>query len=160
MGLKDIERSLVGYYGEHQSKHVQATALKYIESTYTEEAYKTLLQEIMKTHPFNYGFPDVSAIEKASDYYYQRNDKKSLKKARSGSAEWTTQYIPLTDEQREASSEAHEQFLEMSKKIAAKKTVKDENKYCKDCSHFSKDKTNINCMGCIDHKKFDDKTQK
>jgi len=99
MELKELESSLIGYYGKHQNENVQSTSIEYIKGTYTSQAYRTLLQEIMKTHPFNYGFPDVSAIEKASEYYF-RKEQKSLRLTKPSNNEWAVKYEALTELER------------------------------------------------------------
>jgi hypothetical protein len=156
MEIKDLEKALESYYGKHASNHVQQTTMDYIDNTYTYVAFQSLFREIMKTHPFNYGFPDVSAIEKASEYYYQKNNNKSLKKTQKPENEFTYKYEPLTDEERKQAEPEHEKFTEFMKEIVAKKTDKEEKKYCKDCTHFGKDKSNYNCRGCINHKNFEE----
>ena len=110
MKIDEFKTGLVKYYGEHQSAHVTKVTLKYVESNYDENNYPNLMQAVMKSHPFNYGFPDVAAIEEAQDKLWKK-DGKTLRKTRS-STEWTGESLPLTDEERLTAKEEHDKFID------------------------------------------------
>ncbi len=103
MEIKGFENGLIKYYGKHQSEHVAKVTMKYVESNYNKQDYSSLLQAVMKSHPFNYGYPDVAAIEEAQDKLWKKEGK-SLRKSTT-SNEWTTTIAPLTEaERKEAES--------------------------------------------------------
>lgn len=155
MELKELEDSLKAYYGKHQSDYVQDTTMEYISGNYTDKEYKSLLRAIMKSHPYNYGFPDVAAIEEAQDKLWKKEGK-SLRKSNT-TGEWKDLSKPLTEEERKTAKEEHDKFLAFSKQLSMGKTDKKEKKYCKDCISFSATKNTYVCIWCTDFSNYKSK---
>ncbi len=152
MTINDFESGLEKYYGKHQSQHVSKVTMKYVLSNYEENNYSSLMQAIMKSHPFNYGFPDVAAIEEAQDKLWKKENK-SLRKKKT-SSQWAGDYEPLTDKEREEAAKEHEKFLEFAKRIVNDKSITEDKKYCKDCTFFSKSTDTYECRGCLNRNKY------
>lgn len=143
MEIEELTKVLIKYYGEHQSKFVFETAIRYIKSNYEKNNYNNLLQAIMKSHPFNYGFPDVCAIETAQSTLYVKEGK-SIRK-QTTATEWTTNIEPLTEEEIKNAEQPRQEWEAFQKKIGLK--VLDIN--CDNCMYFGGKEKNYECRGCI-----------
>lgn len=155
MELKELEKALVAYYNVHQSDYVQRTAMRYIDRQFDPAMFATLLQAILKSHPFNYGFPDVAAIEEAHERHY-RKDGVSLRKPKPKTF-WEAEYEQVTEEQRKQSEEIRGKWLGLVKEAEQKKRIKLDD-VCQKCAHRPEYQENLYCRGCIDHNKFEGAT--
>jgi len=149
MELRELEDKIVKYYDIHKSKYVQSVVMAYVKSHYDKKNYDSLLQSIIRSHPFNFGFPDVCAIEDAQDKLYIR-DKKSLRKSQT-SSDWKIPIKPLTEEERK---EAEPMWKDW-KKFVGKISYKAKDKLsCSTCTYLKPTKTGI-CEKCIDFSKHE-----
>ena len=155
MEIDSLKDSLIRYYKEHQSDYVQKVAIRYIQSQYDQMYYEQLLQAILKSHPFNYGFPDVAAIEEAHDKMYKR-DGVSIRKPKPKS-EWSQEEKPLTEEERQEAEANREKWNEMLKQAERHSNVKKDDK-CQSCSHKAETGQNYYCRGCLGYSKYEEKT--
>ena len=151
MELKGFISGLEKYYGEHGSKHVQKVTIAYVKSHYDEINYEKLLQSILKSHPFNFGFPDVCAIEDSQDKLYKR-DGRQLRKICS-SIEWKDETKPLTDKEREFAEPMRKDWNLLVNKMANKSQDK---LSCADCRHF-KPERGKECIDCTEYSNFEKK---
>jgi hypothetical protein len=153
--IKEFNRMLTEYYSEHVNEYVKNMTLQYVDKTYNKNKLGYLFTAIIKSHTFKYGYPDVSAIEKAHNLY-TKNGGNDLRNPGSHN-EWKVKSKPLTEEDRKSAKAEHDRFLEFSKKISADKVVKKEQKLCVDCQFISEGKNSYECRGCINHSKFQPK---
>lgn len=151
MEITDFENGLVKYYGKHQSKHVTKVTMKYVHSNYNKDDYSSLMQAIMKSHPFNYGFPDVAAVEEAQDKLWKK-DGKLLRKTKA-STDWTEQYRPLTDDERKKAEPMRKDW----KKLVGKISDKSQDKLsCIGCEYVGPDKKEEPCLSCDNYSNYED----
>lgn len=154
MTIDEFKTGLVKYYGEHQSGHVTKVTLKYVESNFDKAKYPALMQEIMKSHPFNYGFPDVAAIESAHDRYFKK-DGKSIRKTKISTETWQSDIKPLSDDERKQAESNRNKWKDLVADASKANKVKQDDK-CQLCNHKTETGENYFCRGCINHNKFEE----
>lgn len=153
MVIDQLKESLIKYYKAHQSEYVQKVVLRYISNQYDPKMYDQLLQAILKSHPFNYGFPDVAAVEEASEKHYKKEGS-SLRKPKPKKYWHMEGNEPIVDD--DATGEGREKFLELVADATKHNKVKQDDK-CQDCLHVTETGENYYCRGCIDHSKYEKK---
>ncbi len=145
-----FNKKLVEYYGEHTNEYVKKITIQYVQKTYNSKYLGLLLTAIMKNHPYKYGYPDVSAIEKS--HTVQVRDGGKVLKNQLSDEEWHTNIAPLTEQEKQDAVKPREEWEAFHKKIGLK--VQDIR--CETCIYFVDGKKTYECRGCIslsNHKK-------
>ncbi len=124
MTTEQLKKCLEDYYGKHDNETVTTYVERYINSNFQQKDFRILLEAVLKTHSVNFGFPDIKAIEKASE-------KENIVKKISDKNVWKEQYKPLTDQERKQADKSRNEWMKICKEAAESNKQKQEDKGAK-----------------------------